>query len=107
MANEIRIATGDTESETFVPETTFLIYSSALPTGTPTTTFTIQMRPTGDDSLTWFAAKADNHLTNTTRVALVNGSPGFEYRLERTAGTTTAARTFYWDHVPSLRAIYR
>ena len=103
MARSLSIATGDTNTETFVPQTTFLVYAAGIP---GSTTFTVQMRPRGISTATWVSAQSSGTLTDTSTSAVVNGSPGFEFRIARTTGTTTVARTFYWDHVTSLRSVY-
>ena len=103
MAKSLSIAAGGETTETFYPNASFLVYGPGIPTST---TFQIQMRPKGVGTADWVSAVTANHLEDSTPSAGVSGSRGFEYRIHRTAGTTTAARTFYWDHVTTLESIY-
>ena len=106
MARQLTIRNGQQSSQSFVPQTSFLVYGAGLP-GTPAT-YQVQMRPTGVSTAAWIPAdtnKANANLSSSVSSALVNGSPGFEYRIQA-VGTTSADVVLYWDHITSLRSVY-
>lgn len=103
MAKVLTIAASGQESTTFIPQTSFLIYAAGLPSGT---NFQIQMRPIGVSNAAWVAARSDitdSHLTNAIASAVVNGSPGFEFRIHADSAVS-ALTTIYWDHITTLKA---
>lgn len=103
MARVLTIADTEQSSGTFTPDTSFLVYAAGLPSGT---NFQIQMRPTGVSGAAWVAARSDitdSHLTNAISSAVVNGSPGFEFRIHA-ASAVSAVTTIYWDHITTLKS---
>ena len=105
MAKSVSIATTDTESEGFRPQTNFIVVASQA--ASLTGQYVLQIRsinPTG----TWVEmASAPMQLATTNKVIAASGSPGFEYRIFRKGGTAeTADLTFHWDHVTTLRSVY-
>ena len=109
MAKVLTIEAGERNSQTFVPQTSFLVYAGGVPN--PPATYQVQMRPKGVSS-TWVAAQSNRTVPDLSDAAtgnslLVNGSPGFEYRVYASANVPVGmTATLYWDHVTSLRSIY-
>ena len=105
MARELEYDGTNHRSSTFVPETTFIVMGSVIETGD---TYQVQCQPTNLATTgTWTKVRGSQDLTPTEPMTGVNGSPGFRYRVNRTAGTgARTGTTFYWDHVTSLRSIY-
>ena len=106
MARQLTIENGEQSSETFVPQTSFLIYGAGLP-ATPAT-YQVQMRPRGISSAAWVPSHTDvsnSNLSSTVVSAVINGSPGFEYRVQAVAATS-AVVNLYWDHITFLRSVY-
>ena len=106
MAKILTISSGERDSQTFVPQTSFLMYGAGLP-ATPAT-YQIQMRPRDVSNAAWIPAQTDisnSNLSSSVVSAVVNGSPGFEFRIFAVAATS-ANVSLYWDHITSLRSVY-
>ena len=105
MARQLEYDGTHHRSSTFVPQTTFIVMGVTITSGD---TYQVQCQPTNvAESSSWTKAPGSEDLTNAVLATGVNGSPGFRYRVNRTAGTGARTTTiFYWDHVTSLRSVY-
>ncbi len=105
MARQLEYDETNHRSSTFVPQTTFIVMGSVIETGD---TYQVECQPTNlATNSTWTQVRGSEDLTGTEPMTGVNGSPGFRYRVNRTAGSGARTGTiFYWDHVTSLRSIY-
>ena len=89
----------------FNPNCAFLVsvHKAASLTGV----YDIEIRPKGDTSATWIPislGSAGGGLKTSTKVVVINGSPGYDYRVHLASGTVDDG--IYWDEITTLQSIY-
>ena len=89
----------------FNPNCAFLV--SAHKSASLTGVYDIEIRPKGDTSATWIpisVGSVSGGLQTTTKIVVINGSPGYDYRVHLASGT--ADDGIYWDEITTLQSIY-
>lgn len=101
------------EGDAYLPfevQTSFIVMANHNGVIPSNETYDIEMLPRVLPAGTtgyWTKAPGASTLQDETKATVVNGSPGFHYRIRRTdTATVNPNITFYWDHVTTLGAFY-
>ena len=104
MAKQANYNSDDHVSESFEPQTSFIVQVDNAPS---TDMFNVEFQATNlPESGTWLKAPGSETLSGDS-ATVANGSTGFRYRVRRTGGMgNDRGVEVYWDNVTSLRSVY-